>query len=134
MAVQKLKLIPDRAGYNFKYGPVPKMVELDGGAPRMRSDYVGINTQISVKWLLNQTQYDYIMAFYRAGTGNGSQPFKIDLILEGSAVAEYIARFAPKSFGLTEQLGGIYAVEAQLYVEGNPPSTATDQATIDAYV
>lgn len=131
--MQKIKIKPDRANYNFKYGPAPKTVDLDGGAPLYRADYIGENTVISVKWVLTQVQYDYIMAFYRTGTGNGSLPFLIDLVLEGSALAEYTARFVPKTFGLTEQSGGVYVVEAEINVEGNPPGSVADQATIDAY-
>jgi hypothetical protein len=134
MPLQKLQIRPDKSGYSFKYGPSAKSTKLDGGSSRYRADYDGANTQIEVTWILKPNQYDYIMAFYRKGTGNGSLPFLIDLILEGHTITEYTAHIVPGTFGLANQDGDAYTVTASLEVEGNPPSAATDQATIDAYV
>jgi hypothetical protein len=130
MPLPKLHLTVDRDGYSYTFGPTSISAQLDGGATKTRADLFGTTTNISVKWNCNIDDYNYIMAFYRTATKNGSLPFLCDLVLDGADVDEYTVKFVQGTFKLAQQQGLLYVMQAQLEVYSNNPSESDDNTII----
>ena len=113
----KLILPPDSSSYSVTDGKEVVSVSLDGGAGKYRRDIIGASSAVSVQWVCDRKEYEYIRAFYRALLGKGSRPFLIDLILDDPLPVEHKAYFVPGSMTLTGQRGLSYDVSAQLEVE-----------------
>jgi hypothetical protein len=117
MPLPKLWLQPVRDGYSVTPGKQNVVIQLDGGAPRVRADQLGANATVTINWILGQADYDYLLAFYRSQLSSGSLPFLIDLLFESSQPVEYTAQFindgGPQ---LKSQSGLTYYVTATLSV------------------
>ena len=138
MPLYKLGIPPDRTGYKVKQGNGAVAIQLDGGAPRVRGDKLGVVSTVDVQWTVNESDFDYLMAFSRSGAGaNGvpcTLPFLIDLVgIDNAEVGTYMVWFVPNTFGLISQAGLTYIVGAQLWVVPNTPSNADDLQTMGKY-
>lgn len=120
MALSKCALYPDSAGYSVVDAENVISTKLDGGASRYRLDMLDSASKVSVKWVCNSNQYQYIRAFYVSILKNGSLPFLIDLILDSSEPVEHEAYFIPGTLSLSEHSGNYYSVVAQLEVVPKP--------------
>lgn len=89
--------------------------DLDGGLARYRRDRVGNVSAVNVTWRGHRETYEYLRAFYRAVTLNGSEPFDIYLRLTGSTTTLYEGvYFVPKTFRWAGKSGDVYTVSAQI--------------------
>lgn len=120
MALSKCALSPDSAGYSVVDAENVISTKLDGGASRYRLDMLDSVSKVSVKWVCNQNQYQYLRVFYVSILKNGSLPFLIDLILNSSSPIEHEAYFIPGTLSLSEHSGDYYGVVAQLEVIPKP--------------
>lgn len=130
MPLPVLEILPQAAGYSVAHGNTVVAVELDGGAPRYRSDKLGKTAKINVTWILAPAAYSYFMAFFRTAIANGALPFEIDLIIDSAAVATYTARFEPGSLRLSSQEGLMYQVDATLDATPAAVNTSADETLI----
>jgi hypothetical protein len=112
----KLEVPVDARNYAGTFGSPVIAVQLDGGAPRLRQDKLGIVHIIDVAWYVGPDDYKYLMAFYRTGTSQGALPFTIDLVIDDSVPEEYTATFVPQTFRLESIEGITFTVRAQLAV------------------
>lgn len=124
----KLILPPNNSSYSVTDGKEVVSVALDGGAGRYRRDIIGASSAVSVQWVCDRGEYEYLRAFYRSLLGKGALPFLIDLILDDPLPVEHKAYFVPGSMVLTGQRGLSYYVSAQLEVE---PAEVDDVAEAD---
>src|SRR5687768_16414160 len=103
----KLYLCPLSSGYAAQQKSGVLSVELDGGASRYRRDILNCAFLVNVAWLCDEEEYDYLCAFQRTATLNGSLPFSIDLTLDESGPSEYEAYFVPDTFRLAQIEGSV---------------------------
>ena len=125
----KLVLAPEKAGYSGEFGNEVVSTNLPGGPSRQRRDQIGASDLVSVSWVASDAEYRYLQAFFR-GTGAGSRPFKIDLVLDSEELTEYEARLVPGSWRLDEFRGKSYTVKAQLELTPQPDREDLDLAVI----
>lgn len=131
MAIPTLALVPDSSGYSANVGDGVLSVKLKGGASRYRQDKIGSTYDVSVSWVLNRDQYNYIKAFYRTACNYGSTPFYIKLIFEDDTLKPYKAYWKPQTFGLTgTEAGEVFQVSAELEVHPSSNVTADDDILI----
>ncbi len=91
--------------------------EVEGGLARYRKDQIGIVSAVNVTWRGNEGEYEYLRAFYRAATLNGSESFDIFLQITCTATTLYKGvYFIPGSFRLLGKSNKVYSVGAQLAV------------------
>lgn len=114
--MRKLLVCPTSAAYTSQHPNEVVSVELDGGASRFRLDKTGGVHIVSAQWVLDADEYHYFNAFQRVVTVAGSEPFLIDLITYFDDKIEHTVHFVPGSVSLTQQIGGVYYVSAQLEV------------------
>jgi hypothetical protein len=134
MALYLLGIAPDSNGYTAVAGNSNVAIQLDGGAPRVRADKVGMVSVVDVQWSLNPTTFDYMCAFFRTGTNSGASPFQIELVgIDGSTPALYTAQFVPGTFQLKSQSGLTYVIGAQLWVAPQPYDPNEDYQLLGLY-
>lgn len=96
--MRKLLLRPNSSGYTATAGNEIMSAATDGGASRSRRDFIGAPALINVAWMLDEDGFDYLGAFFRTGTANGSLPFLCDLLLDRPMLREHTCKFVPGSF------------------------------------
>jgi hypothetical protein len=96
--MRKLLLRPNSAGYAVVLGNEIVSINVDGGPSRSRRDFLGKPSMVNVAWMLDQAGSEYLNAFFRTATANGSLPFLCDLLLDRSTLEEYTCKFVPGSF------------------------------------
>ncbi len=128
--MDKLVLPPEQSGYSAAPGVEAVYTELDGGLGRYRQDILGAAARVTASWLLNPTDYRYMVAFYHSKRG-GALPFLIDLVLDSNALTEYTAHFVPGTWKVTGVEGQSYRVAADLEVT---PTIAVDYTAEQAIV
>jgi len=128
--MDKFQLPPDSAAYTVVDGKEVVAVQLDGGAARYRRDILNANSKVTCQWTFDRDEYQYMRAFYRTATSNGSLPFLIDLALDDPALTEHQAYFVPGSMSLREQRGLMYVVAAELDVKPIPRDQAHDECLV----
>lgn len=126
MALPKLFLRPVRDNYAGIPGATVVATQLSGGASRMRKDQIGASFLITINWILEGDDYDYIWAFYSSSIDEGSEAFCMDLIVDAQGLQEVKCQIVPGSFQLTAQTGLAYFMQAQLEVFPNPRDPAND--------
>lgn len=132
----KLVLPPNQASYSVTDGVEVIRTELSGGRSRYRKDILGSTSQVNVSWTVNSRQFDYLRAFYKTVTYEGSRWFKIDLILDEPYPVEHEAMFIPGSISLSEQKYGLSTMTAQLDVIPIARDYSTDSlyiATVEEF-
>lgn len=112
----KLLVEPESDSYNIDFGQEFIRVELDGGRGRSRRDIIGASNTVNMTFVLDPTEYNYFMAFYRTQTQFGSEPFEMDLIIGSSTQVTCTCSFkeTPK---LSAQEGLAYTVSAVIEVQ-----------------
>jgi hypothetical protein len=131
----RLLLRPESASYSVKYGAEAVNIDLDGGAGRYRLDIINASKKVNAQWILDSTEFEYLMAFYRSVANRGATTFQIELIIDGSDIGEVDAHFVPDSFELVAQRGLAYTVAAQLEITTpvNPDLEDDDLDIVSAY-
>jgi hypothetical protein len=128
----KLLLIPTQTGYSHSAPEDAVRTQLEGGAGRYRSDYIGKTSIVNVSFWCNATQHDYFWAFYRHSTSRGALSFTLDMILEASALTTYTAYFIPGSITVTPNALN-FTVSCQLEVIPPAYDDTADAATVASY-
>ena len=128
--MDKFQLPPDSAAYTVVDGKEVIAIQLDGGAARYRRDILNANSKVTCQWTFDRDEYQYLRAFYKTSTSNGSLPFLIDLALDDPALTEHQAYFVPGSMSLREQRGHMYVVAAELDVKPIPRDQAYDESLV----
>lgn len=131
--MSKLLLTPSQSGYAVEDGAETLWAPLSGGPARFRRDFTGAAARVNANWNLPPDEFTYIRAFYRTATEMGSEPFDIDLIIDGFELLEYEARFIPGSMRITGANGTMTSVSAQMEVRPRPVDTESDEAIIMLY-
>lgn len=126
----KCVFAPDSSSYTVTDGTEIVRVELDGGRGRYRRDILNSTRLVTVRWILDREQYEYIRSFYKVAVAQASAPFKIDLILDKATLTEHDAYFIPNTMKLDSQIGLSYTVSAQLEVVPLESDIYTDSALI----
>jgi hypothetical protein len=96
--MRKLYLRPNSSGYTATAGNEVVSAATEGGASRSRRDYIGAPAMISVAWMLDESGFDYLNAFFRTITKSGSLPFLCDLLFDRPYLVEHTCKFIPGSF------------------------------------
>lgn len=131
--MEKLKLRPNRDSYAVADGTTFKQTKLEGGASRFRRDLLGAARIVDVSWLLNPSQYRYFTAFYNTTLKDGSESFKIDLLLDNPRLTEHTAHFIQDTKKLDGQSGLGHTVSAQLEVMPIRTNPDLDEAIVAAF-
>jgi hypothetical protein len=131
--MEKLKLRPNRDSYSVTDGTTFKQTKLEGGASRFRRDLLGAARTVDVSWLLNPSQYRYFTAFYNTTLKDGSESFKIDLLLDNPRLTEHVAHFIQDTKKLDGQSGLAHTVSAQLEVMPIRTNPDLDDAIVAAF-
>lgn len=120
--VYNLTLIPDVTSYAVDFGQEVVYNQLDGGAGRYRRDILKSSYVVTVQWICDPSEYDYLCSFYRVAVDNASMPFTMMLISDRSELALHECYFVPKTFRLADQQGHAYTVTATLEVKQLAPA------------
>lgn len=114
--MQKLLYCTTQSGYSAQIGDGVLSQELEGGAPRFRRSLKGTYHSASVRWVVKDAGYQYLMAFYRVWARNPNQRFLADLCIDNATVEPYQCYFSG-SPRLDSKEGLIYTVSAELRVK-----------------
>ena len=118
---------PDQVGYQYKPGQSFIEVELDGGAPRMRRDKVGMCHYVTCKFSCTEEQYTRLMAFFRESLEDCTLQFRMPLKIDTHHVISYKCQITGEPPSLVENAGLLHVVQAQLKVFPNPILAAAVQ-------
>lgn len=131
----KLLVQPEANGYQVQYSEDALRVDLDGGAGRYRRDILGGAPFVDVTFRLNPEDFNYLMAFYREETKEGSEPFEIDLFITEAGLTTCVARIMPGTWKLGEQSGLTYVISCRLELDlpFDEEQSENDQDVIEAY-
>lgn len=130
--MKKLALAPDQDNYSIADGVTAIYTKLEGGAGRIRKDYLHAPSVVTVQWTCDKAEFDYLRTFYRT-TSEGTEPFLMDLLLHGSDLTEHECRFVPKTFKTSAVKAQTYKVQAQLEVMPLPPDDALDEGLVTSF-
>jgi hypothetical protein len=130
--MSKILVTPLVESFAVDHGNNVISTKLDGGASRYRLDKIGVPHTASVKWTLDETAYDYFMAFYRTGIDYGSLSFEVDLLIDSATLTEYTVHLVPGSLKTTYLGDGKFEITAQLEVVVIEANESEDLATIAA--
>lgn len=111
---ERFALPPDQNGYAVNFGKEYAAIEVAGGLPRTRRDFIGSSANLSVSWTTDRFGYEYIRNAYRFFVASGAQPFFIDLIVGSGSLVQHIAKFVPSTVALSGVDGIRYTVTAQI--------------------
>lgn len=130
MTLPKLMLDIDASAYTF--GPANEVIsiQVQGGPSSLRPDMIGAPASLSVQWVLSAVEYNYLMAFWRLSTANGSLPFTVDLIGDYHDVREFECKFMPGTLQLTGVNGDAYSVTATLEIKQLATDAVADASLI----
>lgn len=118
--MDKLKFIPTQASYSVAHGSTTVATSFQSGRPRYRLDVVNPNDIVNVRWVFKPLEFQVFNAFYDTKIASGSLPFLIDLIINEASLAEYEAHIVPDTLQITEVIGNLTIVTAQLDVKRSP--------------
>lgn len=131
--MRKLKLIPTNTSYSVSLADGNVSNKLKGGRSRVRKQSIGDVNVVSVSFVLDPDQYQYLMAFYRVVIDKGALPFLMDMITEDSRLVTHKVTMIPASFNLGSQQGLAYTVNFQVEAEPLDSNGDKDSQTIQNY-
>jgi hypothetical protein len=132
--MDKFRLVPQSAGYAIA-PPVGEVIasEVPGGLPMLSADIEGGVSIVDVSFMLDAGDWQYTEAFMRNRTGAGAEPFLIDMILNGSDIAEFTVMLVPESKHLTAAVAQIRYLSLQLYALPAEVDEDADSSIVDIY-
>lgn len=119
----------NQQGYSVQLGNGVIGQQLDGGAPRYRKDIKNASHTVNVNWVVDETDYQYLMAFYAVWADNPSMPFVVKLIIDEPILSEYNCSFI-LPINLDNKNGNAYTVSSQLSVKAKPRNKAMDELIV----
>lgn len=134
--MRKLVILPDSDSYSFTDPEETVMIQLDGGAPRTRTDVLNGVYTLQAQWTLDQANYDYFRSFYKVVLFQDAGNFKCDLLTDTPDPVEHNCVFVPGSLSLVSQVGFKYVVSAKMMVTPIAPNyddLLAKLAIIEAY-
>lgn len=118
----KLLLNPLSASYTFAEPAQLLYQPLPGGMPRQRLDMVGgMSRLISVTYVCNASEYEYLIRFIRQNIADDAALIQIDLLITDSVLIEYNAYIVPDTFSL-DSIDG-YTFTCSMQVMAIPTNT-----------
>jgi hypothetical protein len=131
----RLLVRPEAGSYQLSFPETNIRVKLDGGRSRVRRDVLNGAREVEMTWILDPDGYDYLLAFYRKETREGSLPFTMMLIVEEASTEVECVCQLTSPLKLSAQSGLAYTVSATVEVEApfNEDQDEDDDAIIDAY-
>ena len=123
----KLAFPPSQPSYSAQF-PGARSAILQGPASRFAKDYERNSIQTSCQFQIDDYGFQYLRSFFKL---NRYGTFRLDLILDDNALAEYTAKFI--SFKLASMLGNKYTVACGLEVAPLLIDDAADAAAFAAY-
>lgn len=112
--MKTLIIPPDPTAYSVTDGQEILANKLLGGKSRYRVDFIGSGRLVNLQWIVNESGYSYLQAFYRYHQRKGSDVFEIDLVIDESTATTYQANFVPDTFQLVSHEGLRYVVTATI--------------------
>lgn len=128
----KLNLLPDQQSYAASEGPRQVYAKLDGGMGRVRRDLLNAVWKADVQWTVEQEDFQYLQTFRRV-TKDGTELFRMDLILNGTGIEEYECRMIPGTWRVTQNRGRAYVVKVQLEVHPGIGDEQFDEGLVTTY-
>lgn len=117
--------------YNITPDDGVLMQELEGGSPRFEPDVLGGVWQVSCSTvLLEATDRQKFIMFYRAWQRQPSMPFLVDLIANTGMYEEYKCWFVPASVSIGSFNGTTCQVTFQLFVNQAETDDEVDDAIL----
>lgn len=118
---------------DFEEGKSVIGVELDGGSPRLRADYVGAWGTIDVSWVLDGFKFQVFEAFYHNQTLKGASNFEMLLMTDGSEMVTHECQFVPGTKRAKTIGGTARMVTATLRVKPIDRNEDMDEALLMLY-
>ena len=131
--LQVMGLDVSSAGYSATRGDELLVARPGFGPAGIRAGLEREASLIRVSWTTNARGYEYLIAFYFTGIREAALPFRITLVLDNSAPAEYVAVMIPGSFSLDSVEGLTFRVSCDLEVVTNPRDAGADAAILAAF-
>lgn len=130
MALNRMMYCSTQEGYSANIGDGVMSQILDGGADRYRRSLKGVVHTVSSRWVVQESGYQYLMAFYRVWARNPSQPFIAKLCVDNAPVEDYECFFngAPT---LSSKEADVYTVTATLKVKPLPVDEDMDDLIVE---
>lgn len=119
MTTRTLNLTPTAQGQATQFNAEVIRTELDGGAGRYRADVDGASRIVTLRFVLNADEYQYLTAFLAADSNavNRGAAFFAPLYTDQSAPTTHTCRIIPGSLRLDAPSGGAYVVTLDVEAE-----------------
>jgi hypothetical protein len=116
MTTPTLIVLPTLAAYSTK--PANNIIEikLDGGLSRRRLDQLNAARTVNVQWILQATDYQYFMTFYKTTISNGALPFYLDLKIDDNSMTQCLCYFMADSLSIEAITHNTFKINASLEV------------------
>jgi len=132
MGLNSLMYCSTYQGYSASIGNGVISQVLDGGADRYRRSLKGVPHSVSSRWVVTESGYQYLMAFYRVWQRNPNKPFIAKLCVDDSVLQDYQCYFdASNGLVLAEQRGKLFVVTGTLKVKPLKIDPAIDDIIVD---
>jgi hypothetical protein len=131
MALNRMMYCSTQEGYSASIGDGVMSQILDGGADRYRRSLKGVVHTVNSRWVVQESGYQYLMAFYRVWARNPSQPFIARLCVDNAPVEDYECFFSG-SPTLSSKEANVYTVTATLKVKPSPVDEDMDDLIVGA--
>ncbi|ENU24178.1 hypothetical protein F993_01494 [Acinetobacter proteolyticus] len=129
MALNRMMYCSTQEGYSANIGDGVMSQILDGGADRYRKSLKGVMHTVSSRWVVQESGYQYLMAFYRVWARNPSQPFLAKICVDNAPVEDYECFFSGAP-SLSSKVADVYTVTATLKVRPLPINEAMDDLIV----
>ncbi|NNP75568.1 hypothetical protein A7P54_03930 [Acinetobacter sp. Ac_3412] len=129
MALNRMMYCSTQEGYSANIGDGVMSQILDGGADRYRKSLKGVVHTVSSRWVVQESGYQYLMAFYRVWARNPSQPFLAKICVDNAPVEDYECFFSGAPT-LSSKEADVFTVTATLKVKPLPVNEALDDIII----
>lgn len=115
---------PDQDSYQYTPGQQMLSVQLEGGGPRLRRDYINPNHTVTCNYSCTREQYLILMGFFRERAQQFSKPFQANLVIDVPVLIPYICRLVGEPKLINVQ-GFLYTVQVTYSVNPNPMKSYT---------
>lgn len=129
MALNRMMYCSTQEGYSANIGDGVMSQILDGGADRYRKSLKGVVHTVSSRWVVQESGYQYLMAFYRVWARNPSQPFLAKICVDNAPVEDYECFFSGAPT-LSSKEANVYTVTATLKVKPLPVNEEMDDLIV----
>lgn len=111
---------PDQDGYQYQPGQTFVEIQLEGGQPLLRKNYLGMVHYVTCKFSCTPQQYQRLMGFFRERIESQSKIFRMNLLIDTPAILPYRCQITGSPPSLMNVQGLLHIVQAKLAVLPNP--------------